>query len=79
MKRMDRSTITELQPIERDGLGLWRRMEGPLTGFRLKMNLPYVYRVGYSEAEDVLDATIAAMGYRGAIRLNKVALTYLYR
>ena len=76
---MNRRTVTQLQPIQQDLQGVWRRMEGPINGYRLKMNLPYICRVGYTPADQVSEETIQGAGYLGAIRLKNGTVTYLYR
>jgi len=76
---MNLSSVTELQSIERDAQGKWRRMEGPLNGLPLKMNLPYIRKVGFTTAADVSDETIGSTGYIGAIHLKNGRVTYLYR
>jgi hypothetical protein len=76
---MNRRTVTQIQPIEQDPQGVWRRMEAPINGFRLTMNLPYICRIGFKEASLVSEATVRGAGYLGAIRLNNGAVTYLYR
>ena len=76
---MNLSSVKELQSIERDGQGKWRRMEGPLNGLPLKMNLPYIQKVGFTTANDVSDETIGSTGYVGAVHLKNGKVTYLYR
>ena len=76
---MNLSSVTELQSIEQDAQGKWRRMEGPLNGLPLKMNLPYIRNVGFTPANDVLEEVIRSTGYVGAIHLKNGKVTYLYR
>lgn len=76
---INRRTVQALQPIERDSRQAWRAMEGPVTGFRLKMNLPYIYRVGFTNPAGISEDFIRQMGYSGAIQLKNGAATYLYR
>jgi hypothetical protein len=76
---MNLGDVTELQSIKRDAQGKWRRMEGPLHGLPLKMNLPYIRNVGFTTAVDVSQETIGSTGYIGAIHLKNGKVTYLYR
>lgn len=76
---MNRGTISQLQAIESDGEGNWRPVQAPLNGFRLRMNLRYIYHVGYTEASQVPEMTIRTVGYEGAISLKNGTATYLYR
>jgi hypothetical protein len=76
---MNLSSVKELQSIERDAQGKWRRMEAPLNGLPLKMNLPYIKKVGFTTASDVSNETIESTGYVGAIHLRNGKVTYLYR
>ena len=71
--------IRQLQEIGRDDRLGWRPIQGPIDGFRLKMTLPSIQRVGYSTPADPPQPIIQEYGYSGAIRLNEGGVTYLYR
>lgn len=73
------SSIDQLQEIGFDDRLGWRIIQAPLNGFRLKMNLPYIKRIGYSTPKDLSRETIESYGYGGAIQLKNGATTYLYR
>lgn len=77
--RLDRESIAALQPLERDNAGQWRPMNAPLSGLALKMNLRYIYRVGFTAPNDVSEGLIDFTGYSGAIQLKNGVSTYLYR
>jgi len=72
-------SLRQLQEIGPDDRVGWRPIQGPIDGYRLKMNLPSIRRVGYSTPADLPQAIVHGYGYSGAIRLNKGGVTYLYR
>jgi hypothetical protein len=73
------ATIVLLQEVGLDERKQWFPIQAPLHGFRLKMNLPYIRRTGYSTPPNLPMTTILAYGYAGAIRLKNGDTTYLYR